>query len=120
MARSDRNAWRPERSGYLPGLRTRPKLQQRKGRGATGYARWQIAAALVRNGRAPWRLIAEVVLGQQERTVARSGNKLLESGAVRINTFVNPAAVSSRTAFLLHIQAAPGATISVFRESRPQ
>ena len=50
----------------------------------------QIVAALVRNGRAPWRLIAEV-LGQQERTVARRGNKLLESGAIGINAFINPA-----------------------------
>jgi Lrp/AsnC family transcriptional regulator for asnA, asnC and gidA len=66
----------------------------------------QIMAALVRNGRAPWRLIAEV-LGQQERTVARRGNKLLESGAVRINAFINPAAVSSRAAFLLRVTAAP-------------
>jgi DNA-binding Lrp family transcriptional regulator len=66
----------------------------------------QIMAALVRNGRAPWRLIAEV-LGQQERTVARRGNKLLESGAVRINAFINPAAVSSRAAFLLRVQAVP-------------
>ncbi|WP_427005807.1 Lrp/AsnC family transcriptional regulator [Pseudarthrobacter sp. H2] len=66
----------------------------------------QIMAALVRNGRAPWRLIAEV-LGQQERTVARRGNKLLESGAVRINAFINPAAVSSRAAFLLRVTAPP-------------
>ena len=66
----------------------------------------QIMAALVRDGRAPWRLIAEV-LGQQERTVARRGNKLLESGAVRINAFINPAAVSSRAAFLLRVTAAP-------------
>jgi DNA-binding Lrp family transcriptional regulator len=66
----------------------------------------QIMAALVRNGRASWRLIAEV-LGQQERTVARRGNKLLETGAVRINAFINPAAVSSRAAFLIRVQAAP-------------
>lgn len=66
----------------------------------------QIVAALVRNGRAPWRLIADV-LGQQERTVARRGNKLLESGVVRTNSFVNPASVSSRSAFLLRVRAAP-------------
>ena len=66
----------------------------------------QIVAALVRNGRAPWRLIAEV-LGQQERTVARRGNKLLESGVVRTNSFINPATVSSRSAFLLRVTAAP-------------
>lgn len=65
-----------------------------------------IMAALVRNGRAPWRLIAEV-LGQQERTVARRGNKLLESGAIRINAFINPAAGSSRAAFLLRVKSAP-------------
>ncbi|ALV47006.1 hypothetical protein MB46_17485 [Arthrobacter alpinus] len=66
----------------------------------------QIVAALVRNGRAPWRLIAEV-LGQQERTVARRGNKLLESGVVRTNSFVNPSQISSRAAFLLRVRAAP-------------
>jgi DNA-binding Lrp family transcriptional regulator len=66
----------------------------------------QIVAALVRNGRAPWRLIADV-LGQQERTVARRGNKLLESGVVRTNSFINPSSVSSRSAFLLHVTAAP-------------
>ena len=66
----------------------------------------QIVAALVRNGRAPWRLIADV-LGQQERTVARRGNKLLESGVVRTNSFINPASVSSRSAFLLRVAAAP-------------
>ncbi|CAH0139973.1 MULTISPECIES: Lrp/AsnC family transcriptional regulator [unclassified Arthrobacter] len=66
----------------------------------------QIVAALVRNGRASWRLIADV-LGQQERTVARRGNKLLESGVVRTNSFINPASVSSRSAFLLRVTAAP-------------
>jgi DNA-binding Lrp family transcriptional regulator len=66
----------------------------------------QIVAALVRNGRAPWRMIADV-LGQQERTVARRGNKLLESGVVRTNSFVNPSQVSSRSAFLLRVRAVP-------------
>lgn len=66
----------------------------------------QIVAALVRNGRAPWRLIADV-LGQQERTVARRGNKLLESGVVRTNSFINPPSVSSRAAFMLRVTAAP-------------
>lgn len=66
----------------------------------------QIAAALVRNGRAPWRVIAEV-LGQQERTVARRGNKLLDSGKVRTNSFINPSCVSSRASFLIRVRAAP-------------
>ncbi|WP_136609159.1 Lrp/AsnC family transcriptional regulator [Sinomonas albida] len=72
----------------------------------------QIVAALVRNGRAPWRQIAEV-LGQQERTVARRGNKLLESGAVRTNSFINPPSVGSRTPFLLRVTAAPRSLRSV-------
>lgn len=66
----------------------------------------QIVAALVRNGRAPWRLIADV-LGQQERTVARRGNRLLESGAVRTNSFINPPTVSARSAFLMRVTAEP-------------
>jgi DNA-binding Lrp family transcriptional regulator len=66
----------------------------------------QIVAALVRNGRAPWRVIAEV-LGQQERTIARRGNKLLESGEVRTNSFINPSYVSSRASFLLRVTASP-------------
>ncbi|GAA1314668.1 Lrp/AsnC family transcriptional regulator [Leucobacter albus] len=43
----------------------------------------RIIAALQVDGRAPWRKIAEA-LGEPERTVARYGNELLESGRVVI------------------------------------
>ncbi|WP_217135727.1 AsnC family transcriptional regulator [Leucobacter chinensis] len=43
-----------------------------------------ISAALLRNGRASWRLISTVT-GIQERTVARRGAKLIESGRVRVH-----------------------------------
>ena len=39
--------------------------------------------------------------------MARRGNKLLESGEVRTNSFINPSYVSSRTSFLLRVSAAP-------------
>lgn len=72
----------------------------------------QITAALIRNGRASWRQIAEV-LGQQERTVARRGNRLLESGAVRIHALANPSVVGETDAFLLHVSARPSAVRAV-------
>lgn len=43
-----------------------------------------ISAALLRNGRASWRLIAQVT-GIQERTVSRRGSRLLETGRVRVH-----------------------------------
>ena len=72
----------------------------------------QIVAALIRNGRAPWRLIAEV-LGQQERTVARRGNRLLASGEVRVQSFPNPAALAPVDLYMLRVDAAPQAIARV-------
>ncbi|MDQ0616713.1 Lrp/AsnC family transcriptional regulator [Arthrobacter globiformis] len=66
----------------------------------------QIVAALVRNGRASWRNIADVI-GQQERTVARRGNKLLEAGIVQTNAVVNPYASGLNSIFLLTLTAEP-------------
>jgi DNA-binding Lrp family transcriptional regulator len=107
MPRGDRKACRPAQFRYpaWPASTAETAMKEPDVEQLDTLDR-QIMAALVRNGRAPWRLIAEV-LGQQERTVARRGNKLLESGAIRINAFINPAAVSSRTSFLLRVQAAP-------------
>jgi Lrp/AsnC family transcriptional regulator for asnA, asnC and gidA len=68
----------------------------------------QIVAALIRNGRAPWRLIAEV-LGQQERTVARRGNRLLASGEVRVQSFPSPGALAPVDLYMLRVDAAPSA-----------
>lgn len=44
----------------------------------------QIIAALQTDGRVPWRTVA-AALGEQERTVARRGTRLLESGVVRVS-----------------------------------
>ncbi|WP_168709270.1 Lrp/AsnC family transcriptional regulator [Arthrobacter sp. PAMC25564] len=72
----------------------------------------QIVAALIRNGRAPWRLIA-AVLGQQERTVARRGNRLLASGAVRVQSFPSPAALAPVDLYMLRVTAAPSSVTAV-------
>ena len=66
----------------------------------------QIVAALVRNSRASWRRIADV-LGQQERTVARRGNRLLGSKTVRTTGVVNPLAVGADAPFFVTVTAAP-------------
>ena len=72
----------------------------------------QIVAALIRNGRAPWRLIAEV-LEQQERTVARRGNRLLASGEVRVQSFPSPAALAPVDLYMLRVAATPSAVTAV-------
>ena len=72
----------------------------------------QITAALIRNGRAPWRLIADV-LGQQERTVARRGNRLLTSGNVRVQSFPNPSALDAVDLYMLRVRVEPAALRSV-------
>lgn len=72
----------------------------------------QIVAALIRNGRAPWRLIAEV-LGQQERTVSRRGNRLLASGEVRVQSFPSPTAFAPVDLYMLRVAVAPSAVVTV-------
>lgn len=81
----------------------------------------QIVAALIRNGRAPWRLIAEV-LGQQERTVARRGNRLLGSGVVRVQSFPNPAALAPVDFYMLRVAVPPsaGAAVGTWFARRPE
>lgn len=66
----------------------------------------QIMAALISNGRAPFRQIAEV-LGQQERTVSRRANKLLASGLVRVQSYPNPTALAPVDLYLLRVRAQP-------------
>lgn len=81
----------------------------------------QIVAALIRNGRASWRLIAEV-LGQQERTVARRGKRLLASRTVSVQSFPSPAALAPVDLYMLRVSAAPSAvrTIGVWLAERPE
>lgn len=81
----------------------------------------QIVAALIRNGRASWRLIAQV-LGQQERTVARRGNRLLASREVRVQSFPSPSALAPVDLYMLRVTAAPSAvrTIGTWLAERPE
>ncbi len=66
----------------------------------------QIVAALIRNGRAPYRLIAEV-LGQQERTVSRRANKMLASGLLRVQSFPSPTALARVDLYMLQVDVEP-------------
>lgn len=67
----------------------------------------EICAALLRNGRASWRQIAQAT-GIQERTVARRGSRLLELGLVRVNAFLQHEAIGRGDAFLARLRCAPG------------
>ncbi|UOQ58308.1 AsnC family transcriptional regulator [Leucobacter allii] len=66
----------------------------------------EICAALLRNGRAPWRLIAQAT-GIQERTVARRGTRLLDSGLVRVKGLSQPGLVNRGEGYLARIACAP-------------
>lgn len=65
-----------------------------------------VAAALQVNGRASWGEIARA-LGIPERTVARRGQRLLDSGLVRVSTYVDPARVLHARAVLFRITTRP-------------
>ncbi len=67
----------------------------------------QICAALLRNGRASWRLIAKAT-GVQERTVARRASRLLELGLVHIKAFPQPQLIGRGEGYLARLECAPG------------
>lgn len=69
----------------------------------------EICAALLRNGRASWRLIARAT-GVQERTVARRGSRLLEQQIVRVKALAQPHLVGRGEATFARITCRPGAT----------
>ncbi|MCA1307096.1 Lrp/AsnC family transcriptional regulator [Microbacterium esteraromaticum] len=73
-----------------------------------------IAAALQVNGRASWGEIGRA-LDLPERTVARRGQRLLDSGLVRVSTYVDPARVLHARAVLFRITTQPRALWSVAR-----
>lgn len=66
----------------------------------------EICAALLRNGRASWRLIAEVT-GLQERTVARRAARLFSLGYVQVSAFAQPGLVGRGAASLARIRCEP-------------
>ncbi|MFF2372442.1 Lrp/AsnC family transcriptional regulator [Agromyces sp. NPDC058110] len=72
----------------------------------------RIAAALVQDGRAPWRRIAAAI-GEPERSVARRGARLLESGVVRVLAIPNPRSGVGREGYVLRVSATPGELRSV-------
>ncbi|QZY53210.1 Lrp/AsnC family transcriptional regulator [Leucobacter tenebrionis] len=65
-----------------------------------------ICAALLRNGRAPWRLIAQAT-GLQERTVSRRATRLFEQGLVRVTAFAHPLLAGRGDAFLARFSCRP-------------
>lgn len=71
-----------------------------------------IAAALLRDGRASWRRVAEV-LGEQERRVARHGTRLLASGAVRIHAQANPRSHDNGESTFVRVRCAPRSLTAV-------
>lgn len=71
----------------------------------------RIVGALLRNGRAPWRLIAKA-LGEPERSIARRGRRLLDSGLIRIVAHASPAVVD-REVLSLRVTAVPAALAAV-------
>lgn len=69
----------------------------------------RIVAALQVDGRAPWRQIA-AVLGEPERTVARRGARLLDTGLVEIHGLIDPHRDGRGDPFIARFRCAPGAT----------
>lgn len=75
----------------------------------------RIVAALQVNARAPFAAVA-AVLGEQERTVARRAERLLESGAVRLTAFVDELRTGRAQPVTLRIAVEPGALDDVARQ----
>lgn len=67
----------------------------------------RVAAALVQDGRAPWRRIAAAI-GEPERSVARRGRRLIDEGVVRVLALPNPSAALGLTPHSLRVSAIPG------------
>jgi len=67
----------------------------------------RIVAALMVDGRATWRAIAEV-LDASERTVTRRGTRLLESGVVEIRAMADPHRTARGDPYLVSGSSSPG------------
>ncbi|WP_353946036.1 AsnC family transcriptional regulator [Streptomyces sp. HUAS MG91] len=68
----------------------------------------QVLAALMVDGRAGWRTVA-AALGKPERTVARRGARLLDSGMVEVRALTDPHRSEDADPFIVHGQCRPGA-----------
>jgi DNA-binding Lrp family transcriptional regulator len=72
----------------------------------------QIASALQINGRASWRAIARC-LEVPERTVARRGQLLLDSGSVRVSTYLDTTRVGSARPLIVVAFTEPGRALEI-------
>ncbi|GAA1622626.1 Lrp/AsnC family transcriptional regulator [Leucobacter chromiireducens] len=66
----------------------------------------EICAALLRNGRASWRQIAQVT-GMQERTVARRGARLLDQGLVHVRALPQVLFTDRGNGHFVRLECAP-------------
>ena len=72
----------------------------------------QLAGALQVNGRASWGLIAKA-LDAPERTIARRGQRLLDSGAVRVSTYLDTSIIGRAQPVIVQIETKPGQALNV-------
>ncbi len=81
----------------------------------------EICAALLRNGRASWRQIAQV-LDMQERTVARRGARLLDQGIVHVRALYRPELSQRGVAQFARLECAPSelAQVASWFAARPE
>jgi len=66
----------------------------------------EICAALLRNGRATWRLIASAI-DVPERTVARRAQAMLHSEQVRVSALITPEILGRDLAFVMRVTCEP-------------
>lgn len=72
----------------------------------------QIAVALQVNGRASWRAIARC-LAVPERTVARRGQALLDSGVVKVSTYLDTTRVGWARPLIVFAHTEPGTSFQI-------
>ncbi|MDF3309110.1 Lrp/AsnC family transcriptional regulator [Rhodococcus sp. T2V] len=70
----------------------------------------KIIAALTVDGRATWSTIA-AALGEAERTVARRGARLLETGMVEVRGMADPHRTADSDPFIVHGRCRPDSTL---------
>ncbi|MCU1492281.1 MAG: hypothetical protein JWO62_45 [Acidimicrobiaceae bacterium] len=72
----------------------------------------QIAVALQVNGRASWRAVARG-LGAPERTITRRGQAMLDSGLVKVSTYLDTTRVGDARPLIVAAQTEPGKSFAI-------
>jgi DNA-binding Lrp family transcriptional regulator len=72
----------------------------------------QIAVALQANGRASWRAIARC-LDTPERTVTRRGQAMLDSGVVKVSTYLDTTRVGRARPLIIVAHTEPGRSVEI-------